>query len=436
MENGRQPLGKAPASQPRGRRSFFCFLLRVLKTGALVGAAASYLSGGVIPAIVLWISLVGYATAFVGPFLIGCRRDCPEAGLLPVLDFTFAVLLAAATGGLDGRFVVACAFVIGLNAFCMGVLRAALYGGAAATVLLLLHAGSGLDRWPHALGVAAFFPAIALVMSVLGRSRTRANTDRTRLERELAEESLQIQHQKQRVEELLHRLQAVEDLASMGRTSAEIVHQVRDPLGAISLNLEMLEEDLEQEGLTSDEVREALTRIENEVATLGDLAENYLQYARLPTPRCRVESVNDIVSEVLRQEMPHLARSRVTVHYDLPAHPQVYVDRRQIKFALHNLIENAREAMAEGGRLKLATGADNGSVRVRIGDTGDGISSEDLSHVFDAFFTTKRHGTGLGLSLARKIVEQHGGRLCCTSLPDVGTTFEIVLDAADREETT
>ena len=93
-------------------------------------------------------------------------------------------------------------------------------------------------------------------------------------------------------------------------------------------------------------------------------------------------------------------------------------------------------AMAEGGRLRLATGTDNGSVRVRIGDTGHGISSEDVSHVFDAFFTTKRHGTGLGLSLARKIVEQHGGRLCCTSLPDVGTTFEIVLDAADREETT
>lgn len=437
MESG---LCSDVASEEQERpeeRPAFCARLRVLRTAVLLGAFVLYWLPGPVPAVALWVMLSAYGAVFAMSFFSGCRRDCPESGLLPAYDLAFAVLLAVTSGGLESSFIVACAFVIGLNAFCMGTLRAVLYGSAGALLLVSFHAINGLGNWPNAIATAAFLPAIASALSYLGRSREQANSDRTRLRHELEEDTRQIQRQTTRIEEFRGRLQSVENLASMGRSSAEIVHQVRDPLSAISLNLEMLEEDLEEEGLTSTDVREALGRIEREVVTLGDLAENYLQYARLPTPRRRIAQVNEIVSEVLAQEMPQLARSRVAVCTDFAKDSPVHIDRRQVKYALHNLIDNAREAMPDGGRLKAATALANGSVCIRIGDTGTGISPEDQSHVFDAFFTTKRHGTGLGLSLARKIVEQHGGRLTCTSLAGVGTTFEITFECAagkDAEE--
>ncbi|MFH0965495.1 MAG: ATP-binding protein, partial [Planctomycetota bacterium] len=383
----------------------------------------------------LWVSLAGYACVFASSFLAGCRRDCPETGLLPATDFAFAILLVLPSGGLDSPLILASAFVLGVNGLRMRALQAAIYAGAAASVLLAFQAASGGWTRPHDLFAAGLIPVIALLMSYLSRYRKRMDGDRARLRLEVENEAQEIEELKRRIEELRERVTCVETLASVGRASAEIVHQIRDPLSAISLNLELLEEDLGLEGTASEEVRGTLVRIEKEVETLGDLAENYLQYARLAPPVCRLENLNDIVEQALEQEEALLLRGRVVVRRQLSEGlPPVRLDGRQVKFALHNLLENAREAMQDGGRLKVATAAMNGTVTIRVSDTGPGIPSDALPKIFDAFFTTKHHGTGLGLSMARKIVEQHGGELACVTLPDVGTTFELRFPVGSAEE--
>jgi len=400
-----------------------------------IGAAIAYAAGGFRASPWLGALLAGYGAVFVVSFVRGCQGDCPERGLRAAADTIFAVILVVSTGGIGGPFVVLGALVVGLNGVRLDGVSAALYGGAAGLAVLGFHAASGGGEWPGAIGATAAFPAFASVVSYLGRYGREAAVDWPALRDELREDSRRLELQRARIGRLLTRLRGVRNLADVGRTSAEIIHQVRDPLSAISLNLEMLEEDLEEEGLASEEVRTSLARIEQEVAALADLAENYLQYARLPAPECRIEDADEIVESVLAQEQPRLARSHVAVQRERADGPaRVNVDRRQVRFVLRNLIENAREAMSEGGRLKISTVSDNGSVAIRVSDTGPGITAEDRRRIFDAFYTTKRRGTGLGLSIARKIVQQHGGRLVCRSLPDVGATFEMIFDAAEMKD--
>ena len=419
-----------------GVTSFLCRANLVLRVVALCGAVAATVWQGRIPVVVLWISLGGYAVAFVSSFVRGCCLRCPQRGVAPAADFIFAVVLATSSGGLDSPFVLTSVLVIGLNGLRMGAARAAIYGAAAGALVGLSTSAPAME-WPRALGTAACFPTLATLVSYLRWCGNRDNDNRVELEEELRREAQEIESQKGKIDELHKRLEGVAGLASVGRASAEIIHQIRDPLSAISLNLEMLEEDLEDEGKKSEEVREILLQMEREVTTLGDLAENYLQYARLAAPKCQPESLEEIVREVLLQEVPHFEYTGVTVYDEVGSGlPRVNVDRRQVKFALHNVLENAREATQEGGRVRISAVMKNGRAGVKISDTGCGIPRANVPDIFDAFFTTKRGGTGLGLSLARKIVEQHGGRIECESLAEVGTTFEILFPTVEEEEGT
>ena len=133
--------------------------------------------------------------------------------------------------------------------------------------------------------------------------------------------------------------------------------------------------------------------------------------------------------------LPELERaglsSRVEVEEDLPA---VDMDEGQIRQALVNLIRNAREALSEGGTIELLVKLDDGCVRVRVEDDGPGIPDDVRSSIFDPFYTTKRHGTGLGLAVTRSIVEAHGGELACLAREGGGTVFEIALPVPKESE--
>lgn len=219
-----------------------------------------------------------------------------------------------------------------------------------------------------------------------------------------------------------------ERLAAIGKMAAHITHEIRNPLSAISLNLEMLEGELEG-GEEAREKRELVAAIKAEANRLSRLSEQYLSLARRPVPTVATESVGELAEEVLAFLKPELDRARVKfdVRVD-PEAPAVPIDEGLLRQAILNLVRNAREAMSEGGELSVRVARDGvDGVDLVIEDSGPGIPEELRASIFDPFFTTKQRGTGLGLAVTREIVEAHRGTIKCEPRTEGGTRFVIRL---------
>ncbi len=242
----------------------------------------------------------------------------------------------------------------------------------------------------------------------------------------------------EREEALARQQQALlraERLAAVGRVSAQVAHEVRNPLSSIGLNVEMLQDAIARARFATpgetDEVRTLLQSVTREVDRLTETTERYLRMARSPAPALAAEDVNAIVNGVLQFAAGELARAGIRVERTLgEALPAALVDEAQLRQVLLNLVRNAREAMDGGGTLRLSTSAEDGAVHVRVEDTGHGIPEAARAHLFDPLFTTKRHGTGLGLALSRQILEAHGGMLGCERTGPSGTVFHLRVPAA------
>jgi two-component system, NtrC family, sensor kinase len=167
------------------------------------------------------------------------------------------------------------------------------------------------------------------------------------------------------------------------------------------------------------------------VDRLTETTERYLRMARSPVPVLRAEDVNAVVDAVLDFARGELARAGITVERALaPFLPRALVDGSQLRQVLLNLVRNAREAMEPGGTLRLSTALEEGQVHVRVADTGRGISEVAQARLFDPLFTTKPHGTGLGLALSKQILEAQGGSLRCERTGPEGTVFDVQVRVA------
>jgi two-component system NtrC family sensor kinase len=221
-----------------------------------------------------------------------------------------------------------------------------------------------------------------------------------------------------------------ERLAAIGRMSSQITHEVRNPLNSLSLNVEMLEEEIGE----GREAKELLKAIASEIDRLNDITEGYLSFARLPKPKLSREQINGVVEGLLRFLKEEAEGAGVRVSSELGGGiPEVLADENQLRQALLNVVRNALEAIrgnGKGGNLKVATHASDGWVELTLADDGPGIAQKDLSRIFDPFYSTKAEGTGLGLPLTQQIIEEHGGTIACASEPGKGTTFTIRLPAA------
>jgi two-component system NtrC family sensor kinase len=231
------------------------------------------------------------------------------------------------------------------------------------------------------------------------------------------------------VEEREHRLIRSERLATVGKMAAQVTHEVRNPLASIGLYAELLGDELAE----GSESRRLVASISSEVDRLTEITETYLRFARLPQPKLEREDVGSLVASVAEFARAELAQAHIELHLDLPAEPlEVPVDENQLRQALLNLIRNAREAMAEGGRLRIGVRREvDDTATITVTDSGPGIAAENLPKIFDPFFSTKAKGTGLGLALVQQIAVEHGGRVDVSS-NDVssegqGTTFRLVL---------
>ena len=227
-------------------------------------------------------------------------------------------------------------------------------------------------------------------------------------------------------EKLREEMMRLDRLASLGKLSAGIAHEVRNPLTGISLLLDDLHDQAAGGSSEQHLIKKALEEIER-VERLISALLNYSSPARAEFREC---DLNRVVSDTMLLMRRPCERQQVALAMEAGTIPPVRLDPEKIKQAVLNIIRNAQEALAGGGRITVATAVREGCAVVSIGDDGSGIAAEDLPLIFEPFFTRKGAGTGLGLSITQRIVEEHGGKIQVESAPGQGTLFTISLPLA------
>jgi two-component system, sporulation sensor kinase E len=224
------------------------------------------------------------------------------------------------------------------------------------------------------------------------------------------------------------RITQTEKLTTVGQISANIAHEIKNPLMGISGAVQVLMKKLEG----NPPARETLSKIFEQVQRLDSTLKGLLSFARPQTPYFLKGNVNEIIDQVLFFVAPEAETKRVRITKEMAKElPSISLDPDQIKQVFLNIILNALQAMPEGGELKIKTSNGNGNsggeIRIVISDTGSGIPEDIREDIFRPFFTTKIKGTGLGLAITKSIVEEHGGNINYTTELNKGTSFEITL---------
>lgn len=218
------------------------------------------------------------------------------------------------------------------------------------------------------------------------------------------------------------RLVQAERLATIGRFASQIAHEIRNPLSSITLNVEMLEDELKSSG---DEARSLIRSVLKELDRLNDIVSEYLQFSRFPKPHLSRGHVDQVINELVESfKVP----TQVKVEMSLtPSSPEVWLDERLLRQVLENLVRNGAEAIQGVGVVRIETDVIDRFLVIRVKDTGHGIPPEIQARLFEPFFTTKAHGTGLGLATSQQIIFEHNGHLVVESQPGQGSTFSILL---------
>jgi signal transduction histidine kinase len=222
------------------------------------------------------------------------------------------------------------------------------------------------------------------------------------------------------------------EYAEISQLAGGLAHEIRNPLSTLQLNLQLLAEDFQNPETPRE--RRALQRVErlgHEVQRLHGILENFLRFARIQDLKLEPADLNEVVEEIRDFYEPLAGTKSIVIRTQLAADlPRIRLDADLFKQALLNLVLNAEHAMPSGGELILTTRREGGSVVLDVTDTGVGMSDEVRGRIFDAFFSTRPSGSGLGLPTTRKIVEGHGGTIHVQSEPGKGSRFSIRLPLA------
>jgi signal transduction histidine kinase len=372
------------------------------------------------------------------------------------LDLLFVSLFVWFSGGIESHFYLLFYLLVALTAVHFGP-SIALATAAGAGVLYALASvvgGPGAD-WHHLSARVATFFLLGGSLGYLSQRERQARAEAERLNVELREHQARLETAYQELQAAQERLVRSERLAAIGQMSAKVSHEVRNPLGSISLNAELLEDEVR--ALPEDRRAEAaalVAAIRSQVDVLSAVTEEYLRFARLPKPKLETAALGPVIEELAEFVREELRARKVGLVMDMPTGlPKLRLDPGQIRQALLNLIRNATEAMPDGGSITLRVratsdfesrmsdsafrpaSAGQSAIAIEVVDTGAGIPPQNLDRIFEPFFTTKDGGTGLGLAIARQIAADHGGGLTCESPPGVGTTFRLTLPVADGGRT-
>ena len=340
------------------------------------------------------------------------------------IDLVLVFALLILTGGGDSTWVNLFFPLVAVNAY---------YFGRWMGLFLTLVAGWLYWTAGWLAPPQAAWTAVVILMGMVGLPAYAVGhvADRERRARaEVERLNVELTGTLNRLQDAQQELLVAERMATVGRLSLKVAHEVRNPISAIELNAEILR-DIVRAHPGQDDMEEAagvVDSIRDQVKTLDALTEEYLTFARFPRPNFEEESVPDLVHELAEFIRPVATRQGLTVRVDTDrSMPMMEIDRGLLRQAILNLVKNGMEAVSRGGEILLTSRLIGDHVEISVADTGAGIGDEVARKLFEPFFTTKTQGTGLGLSIARQITEEHGGELSWTNGPRGGAVFTITL---------
>ena len=251
------------------------------------------------------------------------------------------------------------------------------------------------------------------------------NDDIGDLGRDFNEMVRQLRESREEIQRLYRtQMSRAEHLATLGELATGLAHEIRNPLAGIAGVMDIIGRDLPD----SSPAREVLSEVQQEILQIKRILSDLLETARPKPPDFRPADLNSTAEHAVtlarQQAISRPIEIKLSKAYDLPP---VEHDAGQIQQVLLNLLLNSIQAIDEAGNIRVRVGSENGCATVAVSDTGRGIPPEHLANIFRPFFTTKKRGTGLGLSLVSRIVEAHGGRVQVHSTPGEGSQFMVWL---------
>ncbi|MBI4688198.1 MAG: hypothetical protein HY756_10560 [Nitrospirae bacterium] len=237
---------------------------------------------------------------------------------------------------------------------------------------------------------------------------------------------------KRKLEQQLKRLAQYEKLASLGQLAAGVAHEINNPLTNVSLNLQMLKNTLG--GINNSEIARRVDSIEKNVDKVSAITKELLQFSRNTESELRPININRVIEGALT--LLQYKFKDIIVHKTLSDIPNVMGDAVRLEQVFINILDNSIQAMTDGGDVCIESSYADGWAKIKIADSGMGIPQENLSKVFDPFFSTKDigAGTGLGLSICYGIITQHNGDINIESMEGEGTIVNISLPIADGKD--
>lgn len=263
-------------------------------------------------------------------------------------------------------------------------------------------------------------PLFCVAAVVAGILSERERTQREHLERTTTQLAA-VYHE---LQESFERMKRVERLSAVGQLSAGLAHEIRNPLASIAGAVGIIERNSDSESKRG----ECLSIIKRETDRLNRLLTSFLDFARPRAPRYQTIDLSSALDSVIALATHAVDRKPIVLRKETPVNlPAFECDPEQLKQVLLNLLINAIQASPNGSNVVLSARCEGSKVFIQVKDEGAGIAPEIREKIFDPFFTTKESGTGLGLSVAHQIIEQHGGILTAEANADKGMTFSVVL---------
>jgi PAS domain S-box-containing protein len=225
-----------------------------------------------------------------------------------------------------------------------------------------------------------------------------------------------------------------ERLDAVRLLAAGVAHEIGNPLNALNIHLQLLDRDLQKTDTQNQATLLELVDVaRTEVTRLDLIITQFLRAIRPAKPSLAKTPLSAVITDTLALLKQEIENHNAHVELELPRDlPPLRLDKDQIKQAFFNIIKNSLQAMPEGGLLRISAAASDRFMAIAFRDNGSGISPEDIGHIFEPYYTTKPAGSGIGLMIVQRIIQDHGGRMDVHSEPGVGTTFTVFLPLDER----